>query len=103
MVRRAVRSKALSVMNGNVGAHVVLIPTVERRERPDLVKEVSADQYGRFTIHGVMPGDYKVFAWDDLEPNIYFDASFMEQYESKGRLVHVNKEDSVKVSLQTLR
>jgi len=86
-----------------VGAHVVLIPTVERRERPDLVKEVSADQYGRFTIHGVMPGDYKVFAWDDLEPNIFFDASFMEQYESKGRLVHVNKEDSVKVSLQTLR
>lgn len=72
-----------------VGARVVLVPTPERRERIDLFKTATTDQFGRFTIRGVVPGDYKMFAWEDLEPNIYFDRGFMEQHESQGVPTHV--------------
>ena len=28
------------------------------------------------------------FAWDDVEPNAYFDPIFMEQYQSQGQPIH---------------
>jgi hypothetical protein len=71
------------------GARVVLVPTPERRERIDLFKTATTGQLGRFTIRGVVPGDYKIFAWEDLEPNIYFDRSFMEQHESQAVPTHI--------------
>jgi protocatechuate 3,4-dioxygenase beta subunit len=85
-----------------VGAHVVVIPNAQRLQRSHLVKAVTTDQYGRFAIRGVMPGDYKIFGWEDLEPNIFFDPSFMEQYESQGKALHLDDDSLVKVALKMI-
>jgi len=85
--------------NPAFGAHIVLMPITDRRERSYLVKTVRADQYGRFAIRGITPGDYKLFSWDDLEPNIFFDPSFMEPYEAQGKVVHVEEDGYVTLDL----
>jgi hypothetical protein len=85
-----------------VGASVVLMPNAGARDQSNLFKAATTDQYGHFAIPGIVPGDYKVFAWDDLEPNIYFDPAFMEQYESQGKAVHLDEEGSVTISLKPI-
>ena len=85
-----------------MGARVVLMPDGEHRDRPDLVKAVTTDRSGQFAIRGAMPGNYKIFCWDDLEPNIYFDPSFIQQYESQGKALHLNANDSITVNLRPI-
>ena len=49
------------------GATVVLIPQSGRRDHLQLYKNASTDQHGRFTLKNLEPGDYKLFAWEDVE------------------------------------
>jgi hypothetical protein len=72
------------------GALVVLVP--ERlRDRLDLYKTATADANGRFTISSVAPGDYKIFAWEALEPNAFFDPELLKQVDSRGKSVHLGE------------
>lgn len=66
------------------GASVVLIPSGTRRSLYRLYKDVTTDQYGKFVLRGIAPGDYKVFAWKDVEHDEWQDADFLKPFESKG-------------------
>ena len=46
---------------------VVLVPDPRFRQRSDLYKVLSTDSSGRFRMPGVTPGDYKLFAWENVE------------------------------------
>ena len=39
----------------------------------------------------IEPGDYRVFAWDDIPADAWLDADFIRPYESRGKLVHVSE------------
>jgi protocatechuate 3,4-dioxygenase beta subunit len=80
------------------GAQVVLIPNRER-SRSDLYRTATTDQNGRFTIRTIVPGEYKVFAWEDLEPYAYNDADFLRKYEELGAPVAVS--ESAKSTIET--
>src|SRR5438093_1127587 len=54
------------------GIQAILIPD-RTRDRIDLYKTAITDQSGRFTMTGIPPGDYKVFAWEAIEQFGYFD------------------------------
>jgi protocatechuate 3,4-dioxygenase beta subunit len=81
-----------------IGAHVVLMPNSGRRP----LKVVTTDQSGRFAIRGIAPGDYKIFPWEDVEPNAYFDPTFMEHYESQGQPLHIDESGYVRTSLKAI-
>jgi len=66
----------------------VLIPD-EHRDRSDLFKSAVTDQSGKFTFRGVTPGNYKIFAWESLEPNAFYDPQILRQYEDQGKQVRV--------------
>jgi len=83
------------------GVTVVLIPDTNR-DRVELYKTATADQSGRFTLRSVAPGDYKLFAWDDLESNGYFDPDFLRRSESSGRAVRVNESSKLSVTVQVI-
>jgi hypothetical protein len=76
---------------------VVLVPDI-RRDRTELFKHVDTDASGRFSLTGIAPGDYKLFAWEALEPFAWFDHDILGPFEATGTPVHVSESSS-----QTLR
>jgi len=77
-------------------ARVTLVPDINR-DRRDLYKSVTADASGRFTFVGIPPGDYKLFAWEDVATNAFFNADFVRPFEARGKAVRIN--ESAKLSL----
>jgi len=66
------------------GALVVAVPE-EKYRKPQLrFGTASTDQNGHFTIRGLAPGSYTVFAWQDLDDNLYYDPEFLKAQESNG-------------------
>jgi hypothetical protein len=70
--------------NPSVGARVLLAPEPKLRSRPDLVQTAISDQQGHYRFQKVPPGNYTLFAWDDLEPGIWWDPDFLKKYETQG-------------------
>ena len=71
------------------GATVVLIPEPSRRHRWDLYKPTTADQYGRFELQTLTTGEYKLFAWEDIEPTSWFDPEVLKEVEKHGAAMTV--------------
>jgi hypothetical protein len=69
---------------------VVLIPDHEFRFRVDH-RFVASDADGRFRFPSVPPGDYRIYAWADVERLAWQESRFMRNYESRGTPVHVDE------------
>jgi hypothetical protein len=87
----------------STGCIVVLIPEPRYRGQTALFKSSSTDQFGRFTLRGIPPGEYKLFAWDDIEPGSYQDPDFLRPYEEKGKSVHADAGGRVTIELKLIR
>jgi hypothetical protein len=71
-------------------ATVVLLPDVAQRLlRTDLYKVTSTDQTGRFELEALPPGDYRLFAWQDVADEAWQDPAFMRAYEQMGSAVRI--------------
>jgi protocatechuate 3,4-dioxygenase beta subunit len=70
---------------------VVLIPNRPLRARTDLYQRTSADETGVFHLSGITPGCYKLFAWDDMSGDSYFDDDFLATFEGLGQSVEVDE------------
>src|SRR5262249_31913292 len=70
------------------GAQVVLIPDANRA-RTELFRPVLSDADGHFLIDAVVPGDYKLVAWDAIEPYAFFDPQLIKQAEQNGKPIRV--------------
>jgi hypothetical protein len=66
----------------------VLIPDQDRT-RTELIRTAVSDQSGRFNLRGITPGNYKLFAWEGIEANSFFDPEVLSQYEQQGKAVRV--------------
>lgn len=73
------------------GASVVLVPAPKLRDRQDAYREITSDQYGRFLLKTIEPGDYKLFAWEDLEPGEYMDPEFLKPVEERGFAIRIHE------------
>jgi hypothetical protein len=83
------------------GATVALVPDPPHRGERRLFKSISTDQNGHFVLQGLSPGDYKVFAWEKVEPGAYTSSEFLQPYENLGESVHITEgsRSSVQVDL----
>jgi protocatechuate 3,4-dioxygenase beta subunit len=82
------------------GATVVLVPQEkERLQQQQYYKTVTTDQNGSYTLKSLTPGEYKAFAWEDLEPGAYMDPDFMKPLESKSEPVTIRESDQKTLSL----
>ena len=84
-------------------ASVVLIPKdAKRRAEVQSYKNTTTDQYGRFTLKNLDPGDYKLFAWEDIEYGAYMDPDFMKPVEEKGESITLRKDSKETVQLKVI-
>jgi protocatechuate 3,4-dioxygenase beta subunit len=85
------------------GATVVLVPDPPRRQRFDLYDAAAAGREGRIRFEGLAPGDYRIFAWDDVPTDAWQDPDFLRLYEDRGRPVRINEGSNDSVDLKLLR
>jgi hypothetical protein len=84
-----------------VQATVVLIPQEkERRDDPLAYLRTMTDDSGKFTIRNILPGEYKAFAWEDVEYGIYMDPDFIRPVDGKG--VAVTLPESARISVKLI-
>jgi hypothetical protein len=72
------------------GAVVVLVPAQTRRQNPALYKTTTSNAMAHFTLRGVPPGQYKLFAWESVPNGAYQDPTFIAKFEERGRSITVN-------------
>ena len=65
-------------------AWVTLVPAVEHRENRFRYRMVRADLEGRFNITNIVPGEYKMFVFDEIPYNASVNVGFISRYESYG-------------------
>jgi len=63
---------------------VVAVPEPRMRTRLDRYHKTVSDQSGHFTLRGIRPGDYTLFAWESIEGDAYFNPEFLKSYEGQG-------------------
>ena len=66
------------------GARVALVPAGARRDRPDQYRTASSNEEGQFHLRGIPPGEYQLFAWDNVEENAWLNADFMRRFLDAG-------------------
>jgi Carboxypeptidase regulatory-like domain len=86
-----------------INTTVVLVPDGIRRVRSEAYRTAITDAAGRFQIPVIPPGDYKVFAWDDVEPGAWQDAEFLRTYEERGTPIRIGESTKDTITLPLIR
>lgn len=84
-------------------AHVVLVPQLSRRKNVMFYDRVVTDAKGEFKFEGIAPGEYKVFAFEQLPDTAEQNPEFIARYETLGQSVTVNAGATVEMRVRVLR
>jgi hypothetical protein len=53
-------------------------------------------------MRNVVPGDYTLFAWEEIDRGAYFDPEFLGRYEDRGHAVHIEENGHLSVELDAI-
>jgi len=82
-----------------IQATVVLVPEDKaRREKPQYYRTATTTLAGTFTFKDVVPGEYRVYAWEDVEYGAWMDPDFLKPVESRGE--KASAAESARLSVQ---
>ena len=85
------------------GATVAIVSDLARRARQDLNKSATSNAEGRVTFDGLAPGDYKLFAWDEIAAGAWQDPEVLRTYDALGVSSRVNENSKDNVTLRVIR
>jgi hypothetical protein len=71
-------------------ATVVDVPSAEHRSRPDIYQRDTTDASGHFSLRGLNPGKYRVFAFEELQEDVR-QPEFLNSYETRGEIVQLEE------------
>jgi hypothetical protein len=84
------------------GAMVVLVPDPPRRDCEEMYSMKTTDALGRFSLLGLPPGDFKLFAWETVQGTNYTDPEFFGAFEGHGTPVHIRERQQQTVQLEVI-
>jgi hypothetical protein len=84
------------------GVSVALVPDTAQVKRMDMYRNATSDATGKVHWDGVIPGDYKIFAWEDIENGAWADPEFMRNFEGRGTSVHIDDRGRATVSVKVI-
>jgi hypothetical protein len=85
------------------GATAVIVSDPARRKRPDLNKSAVSNPAGQVVFDGLAPGEYKVFAWDDIAAGAWQNPETLRTYDSRGQNVRVVENGKENITLKVIR
>ncbi|MBS1828570.1 MAG: carboxypeptidase regulatory-like domain-containing protein [Acidobacteria bacterium] len=78
---------------------VALVPVSGHRSAP-FFKFAKVREDGSFSVRGIAPGSYKMYAWDKVDRNaVMYDPGFLPQFDSTAKNVEVAKGEKKQVDL----
>ena len=80
---------------------MVLVPE-RARFRRDLYRTTTTNQHGLFSLPGIAPGDYRVFAWESIEEFAWFDPEILAKFDARGRAVRITETSNEKLDLRII-
>jgi hypothetical protein len=83
-------------------AVIVAVPEPRLRSREDRYFKTVADQSGRFTLRGVPPGEYTLFAWESMDGESYYDPDFLKNYQGQGSALPLAEGERKSVQLKVI-
>jgi hypothetical protein len=93
------------VQNGRgepaTSVQVTAVPTSGSLRR-DMNKLVTTDANGNFTLHGLPPGDYRIFAWEEVETNAWMDRDYRQPFENLSASAKVDQSTTPSVTLRLI-
>jgi hypothetical protein len=79
----------------------IALPENEKRRRQfQHVKTAVTDQHGRSMLRALDPGDYRVYALEDIEGGAWFDPEFAKSYAGKEKKVTLRERARETVDLR---
>jgi hypothetical protein len=84
------------------GVTVVAVPNGKRRDYPFFYKVATTDDTGHFALTGLAPGEYKLFAWEDVEAGAWQDPNFLQPFENSARALSVGETGHETVQLKSI-
>jgi protocatechuate 3,4-dioxygenase beta subunit len=82
------------------GNQVFLIPA--QRTRTDLFRPAITDQSGRFTFTNTPPGEYRLFSWEAIDNQSFYDPEVLKQYEQQGKAIQVTENSALNVEVKLI-
>jgi hypothetical protein len=83
------------------GAMITLVPK-DAKGRTDLSRSGTADQNGNIRMLGIIPAEYNVFAWEDIEQGAAEDEDFRKPFDSLGTKVKLSEGSQESVQLTVI-
>jgi hypothetical protein len=84
------------------GALVVLVPDPPLRNHEELYSFKRSDSLGRFSMLGLPPGDFKLFAWEPVYGVNFNDQDYIKLYEDHGTPAHIEEKRQQSVQLELI-
>ena len=81
---------------------IVAVPEMRLRAQVERYRKTVSDQSGRFTLHGIEPGDYTLFAWESMDGEAYYNPGFLKSYEGQGSALQVGEGDRKTVRVEVI-
>ena len=97
-----VLSTDYGAVDGNVSRESTFVLVPNARNRSDLYRAAATDSSGHFHVDQIPPGDYKMFAWSDVEEDAWFDPDFIRTFENEGKPIRVAEGNTEHVQLTAI-
>jgi hypothetical protein len=95
-----------NVVNGEKAkipdAIVALVPD-DLPSKSFFYRTANTDQNGAFTMRGIAPGDYHLYAWRELEGAAYRNADFMKAFLDQGIAVTIEVAGHLSLNLKLVK
>ncbi len=89
-------------VDGGLARQVVAVPEGELAGLQSFYVVTTVDEKGAFELKAMAPGEYRLYAFEDLAYGAWFDPDFLKPYAERGTPVELKAGDKPEVTVQAI-